>query len=34
VLEAMIEPGTGPQFAKLLDMNMLVMTAGGRERAA
>jgi ubiquinone/menaquinone biosynthesis C-methylase UbiE len=31
VLDAVIEPGNGPQWAKLLDINMLVMTEG-RER--
>ena len=32
VLDSVIEPGNGPQFAKLLDLNMMVMTDGGRER--
>jgi hypothetical protein len=32
VIDSVIEPGNGPQFAKLLDINMLVMTEGGRER--
>lgn len=34
VLDAVIEPGNGSQWAKLLDINMLVMTEGGRERTA
>jgi O-methyltransferase domain len=32
VLEAVIAPGNGPHAGKLLDLNMLVMTPGGRER--
>jgi hypothetical protein len=32
VIDAVVEPGNGPQFAKILDINMLVMTEGGRER--
>ena len=31
VVDAVIEPGNGPQWGKLLDINMLVIT-GGRER--
>jgi hypothetical protein len=32
VLEAVIAPGNAPQAGKLLDLQMLVMTHGGRER--
>jgi hypothetical protein len=32
LLEAVIEPGNAPQFAKLLDLEMLAITHGGRER--
>jgi hypothetical protein len=32
VIEAVIEPGNAPHFAKLLDLQMLVLTHGGRER--
>jgi O-methyltransferase/methyltransferase family protein len=32
VLEAVIEPGNAPQVGKLLDLQMLVVTHGGRER--
>lgn len=32
VLDAVIEPGNAPDFAKLLDLQMLVFTSGGRER--
>jgi hypothetical protein len=34
ILEAVIPPGNGPSPGKLLDLNMLVMTDGGRERSA
>jgi hypothetical protein len=32
ILEQVIEPGNDPAPGKLLDLNMLVMTEGGRER--
>lgn len=32
VLDAVIEPGNQPDFAKLLDLQMLVLLPGGRER--
>jgi hypothetical protein len=32
ILEQLIPPGNDPAPAKLLDLNMLVMTEGGRER--
>ncbi len=32
IVEPVIPPGNGPFPGKLLDLNMLVMTAGGRER--
>jgi carbamate kinase len=32
LVEAILEEGNGPQFAKLLDIEMLVMTPGGHER--
>jgi len=32
VSEAMIPPGNDPAYAKLIDLHMLVMTHGGRER--
>lgn len=32
ILEQVIEPGNAPAPGKLLDLNMLVMTEGGRER--
>jgi hypothetical protein len=32
ILEQVIPPGNGPFPGKLLDLNMLVMTEGGRER--
>lgn len=32
VYDAVIEPGDAPDFAKLLDLEMLVITPGGRER--
>jgi hypothetical protein len=32
VVEQVIPPGNGPFPGKLLDLNMLVMTEGGRER--
>lgn len=32
VVEAILEPGNTPQFAKILDIEMLVVTSGGRER--
>ncbi len=34
ILEAVIPPGNGPSPGKLLDLNMLVMTDGGRECSA
>jgi len=34
ILEPVIPPGNGPFPGKLLDLNMLVMTEGGRERTA
>ncbi|MFO0075570.1 MAG: methyltransferase [Cyanobacteriota bacterium] len=34
VLEQVIPPGNGPFPGKLLDLNMLVMTEGGRERTS
>jgi hypothetical protein len=32
LVEAILEDGNTPQFAKLLDIEMLVVTSGGRER--
>jgi hypothetical protein len=32
VVEHVIQPGNRPDFGKLLDLNMLVVTSGGRER--
>jgi hypothetical protein len=32
IVDAILEPGNEPQFAKLLDIEMLVITSGGRER--
>ena len=34
ILEPVIPPGNAPFPGKLLDLNMLVMTEGGRERTA
>ena len=34
VLEMIIEPGNMPGAAKMLDLNMLVMCPGGKERTA
>jgi hypothetical protein len=33
LVEAVLEPGNTPQFAKMLDIEMLVITHGGRERS-
>lgn len=32
IIEHLVPDGTGPHFAKFMDVNMLVMTDGGRER--
>jgi DNA-binding transcriptional ArsR family regulator len=32
ILDAVLAPGNAPDFAKLLDLQMLVFTSGGRER--
>jgi hypothetical protein len=32
IVDFVIEPGNGEEFAKLLDLEMLVITSGGRER--
>jgi hypothetical protein len=32
LVEAVLEPGNAPQFAKVLDIEMLVITHGGKER--
>ena len=34
IVDAVIEPGNAPAFGKLMDLEMLVMTQGGRERTA